>query len=35
MVAPEPDEPLLLYIVAMAGAMSMVLVTEWLEPCQH
>jgi hypothetical protein len=32
MVALEPGEPLLLYIVAIADAMSMVLVTERLEP---
>jgi hypothetical protein len=31
-VALEPGEPLLLYIVATADAMSMVLVTERLEP---
>jgi hypothetical protein len=29
MVAPEPGEPLLLYIVATSEAVSMVLVTEW------
>jgi hypothetical protein len=32
MVAPEPGEPLLLYIVAISEAMSMVLVTERPDP---
>jgi hypothetical protein len=32
MVAPEPGEPLLLYIVATSEAVSMVLVTERLNP---
>jgi hypothetical protein len=32
MVAPEPGEPLLLYIVAIVEAMSMVLVIELLKP---
>jgi hypothetical protein len=32
MVAPEPDEPLLLYIAATSEAMSMVLVAKWLDP---
>jgi hypothetical protein len=35
MVAPEPDEPLLLYIAAIAKVMSMVLVVERQEPHQH
>jgi hypothetical protein len=35
MVAPKPGEPLLLYIMAIANAMSMVLAVERLEPCQH
>jgi hypothetical protein len=35
MVALEPGEPLLLYIVATAEAVSMVLVAERPEPCQH
>jgi hypothetical protein len=34
MVAPEPGEPLLLYITATAEAVSMVLVTERPEPPQ-
>jgi hypothetical protein len=34
MVAPEPGEPLLLYIVATADARSMVLVAERPEPHQ-
>jgi hypothetical protein len=34
MVAPEPGEPLLLYISAMVDAISMVLVAERLEPPQ-
>jgi hypothetical protein len=34
MVAPEPGEHLLLYIVATAEVMSMVLVTEQTEPQQ-
>jgi hypothetical protein len=34
MVAPEPGEPLLLYITATAEAVSMVLVTERSEPPQ-
>jgi hypothetical protein len=32
MVALEPDEPLLLYVVATADVISMVLVAEWPEP---
>jgi hypothetical protein len=32
MVAPEPNEPLLLYITATSEAVSMVLVTERLDP---
>jgi hypothetical protein len=32
MVAPEPGEPLLLYITATADVMSMVLVMEWPDP---
>jgi hypothetical protein len=32
MVAPEPSEPLLLYIVATSEAVSMVLVTELPDP---
>jgi hypothetical protein len=32
MVAPEPEEALLLYIAATAKAVKMVLVTEWPEP---
>jgi hypothetical protein len=32
MVAPEPGEPLLLYIAATLEAMSMVLATEWPDP---
>jgi hypothetical protein len=32
MVAPEPGEPLLLYIMATSEAVSMVLVTEWPDP---
>jgi hypothetical protein len=32
MVAPEPGEPLLLYIVATSEAMSMVLVAKWPDP---
>jgi hypothetical protein len=32
MVAPEPGEPLLLYIAAIVEAMSMVLVIELLKP---
>jgi hypothetical protein len=32
MVAAEPDEPLLLYIVATSEAVSMVLVTERSDP---
>jgi hypothetical protein len=35
MVAPEPGEPLLLYIMATTKVVSMVLVTERLEPHQH
>jgi hypothetical protein len=35
MVATEPSEPLLLYITATAGPMSMVLVAERPEPHQH
>jgi hypothetical protein len=35
MVASKPGEPLLLYITATAEAMSMVLVAERPEPCQH
>jgi hypothetical protein len=35
MVAPEPGEPLLLYITATAKPMSLVLVTERPEPRQH
>jgi hypothetical protein len=35
MVAPEPGEPLVLYIVATADVVSMVLVAERLEPHQH
>jgi hypothetical protein len=35
MVAPKPGEPLLLYIMAIANAMSMVLAVERLEPFQH
>jgi hypothetical protein len=35
MVAPEPDEPLLLYIVATADVVSMVLVAERPEPRQQ
>jgi hypothetical protein len=31
MVAPEPDEPLLLYVTETTEAMSMVLVVEGLE----
>jgi hypothetical protein len=31
-VAPEPDEPLLLYIMAIAEVISMVLVTEQSKP---
>jgi hypothetical protein len=31
-VAPKPGEHLLVYITAIAEAVSMVLVTEWLEP---
>jgi hypothetical protein len=34
MVAPKPGEPLLLYVTATAEAVSMVLVTERLEPPQ-
>jgi hypothetical protein len=34
MVAPEPSEPLLLYITATAEVMSMLLVAERLEPKQ-
>jgi hypothetical protein len=34
MVASEPGEPLLLYIAATAEVLSMVLVTERLEPRQ-
>jgi hypothetical protein len=34
MVAPEPGEPLLLYIVATTEAVSMVLVVEQPEPPQ-
>jgi hypothetical protein len=34
MVAPEPGEPLLLYIIVAAEAMSMVLVTKRSEPLQ-
>jgi hypothetical protein len=34
MVAPEPGEPLLHYIMATADAMSMILVAERPEPCQ-
>jgi hypothetical protein len=32
MVALEPGDPLLLYIMATAEAMSMVLVTKWPDP---
>jgi hypothetical protein len=32
MVAPEPGEPLLLYIAATVEAVSMALVIEWLDP---
>jgi hypothetical protein len=32
MVAPEPGEPLLLYIAATSEAMSMVLVAKWPDP---
>jgi hypothetical protein len=32
MVAPDPDEPLLLYIMATAKVMNMVLVVEMREP---
>jgi hypothetical protein len=32
MVAPEPGEPLLLYVVVTAKVVSMVLVTKWPEP---
>jgi hypothetical protein len=32
MVAPEPGEPLLLYIAATSEAVRMVLVAEWLDP---
>jgi dsDNA-binding SOS-regulon protein len=35
MVAPEPSEPLLLYIAATTDAVSMVLVAERPEPHQH
>jgi dsDNA-binding SOS-regulon protein len=35
MVAPEPREPLLIYIAVTANAVSMVLVTECPEPRQH
>jgi hypothetical protein len=35
MVAPEPGEPMLLYITAIADAVSMVLVVEQSEPRQH
>jgi hypothetical protein len=35
MVAPKPGEPLLLYIAATVDAVSMVLVVERPEPCQH
>jgi hypothetical protein len=34
MIAPEPGEPLLHYIMAIAEVVSMVLVTERLEPRQ-
>jgi hypothetical protein len=34
MVAPEPREPLLLYVITIAEAVSMVLVAEWPEPPQ-
>jgi hypothetical protein len=34
MVALEPDEPLLLYIVAIAEVVSMILVAKWPEPQQ-
>jgi hypothetical protein len=34
MVALEPGEPLLLYIMATIEVVSMVLVTEWPEPRQ-
>jgi hypothetical protein len=33
-VAPEPGEPLLLYIAATTELVSLVLVIEWLEPQQ-
>jgi hypothetical protein len=35
MVAPEPREPLLLYIATTVEAVSMVLVVERPEPRQH
>jgi hypothetical protein len=35
MVAPEPGEPLLLYITETVDAVNMVLVAKRLEPCQH
>jgi hypothetical protein len=35
MVAPEPGEPLLLYIVATADVISMLLFAECTEPRQH
>jgi hypothetical protein len=35
MVAPEPSEPLLLYIMASTDAVRMVLVMEQPEPQQH
>jgi hypothetical protein len=34
MVAPEPGEPLLLYIIATTEVVSMVLVMKWLKPQQ-
>jgi hypothetical protein len=34
MVAPKPDEPLLLYIAATIDAMTMVLVVAWVGPHQ-
>jgi hypothetical protein len=35
MVAPEPREPLVLYIATTVEAVSTVLVVERPEPCQH
>jgi hypothetical protein len=34
MLAPEPGEPLMLYIVATTEVVSMVLVIEWPKPGQ-